>query len=191
MWSLFQYHRISWTTPPARIWRCGRGATWRCDAPRPAPRSRRSRGVAKSEAPSPRRTRTKVRCVGFGRKIDYSISLRVNFYALISFTMLILVILIFRYPLWGFYAHISFVILDKIWTLWKYFSRYKYFVKRNYKKKNMEMHFCIMVRLGSILTVSFRKKLSFILYHNFKSFILCLRNNINYEGQFRIIKLAR
>lgn len=60
MWSLFQCHRISWTTPPARTWWCGRAATWRYDARRQEHRSRRSRGVARRAARSACQTGTKV-----------------------------------------------------------------------------------------------------------------------------------
>lgn len=52
MWSLFQCHRISWTTPPARTWWCGRAATWRYGARRQEHRSRRSRGVVRRAARS-------------------------------------------------------------------------------------------------------------------------------------------
>lgn len=61
MWSLFQCHRISWTTPPVRIWWCERVATWRYGARRQEHRSRRSRGVARRVARSACQTGTKVR----------------------------------------------------------------------------------------------------------------------------------
>lgn len=61
MWSLFQYHRTSWTTPPARTWWCGRAATWRYGARRQEHRSRRSRGVARRVARSACQTGAMVR----------------------------------------------------------------------------------------------------------------------------------
>lgn len=47
MWSLFQCRRISWTTPQARTWWCGKAATWRYGARWQEHRSQQSRGAAR------------------------------------------------------------------------------------------------------------------------------------------------